>query len=53
MNTPKAHIWRRNFEKQYEKEKRGRDLEKITKGEKENIKNSFTQKVAQKLQQFY
>jgi len=28
MNTPKAHIWKRIFEKEYEKEKRGRDLEK-------------------------
>jgi len=32
MNTPKAHIWKRIFEKEYEKEKRVRDLEKITKG---------------------
>ena len=28
MNTPKAHIWKRNFENEYKKEKRGRDLEK-------------------------
>ena len=27
MNTPKNHIWNRNFEKEYEKEKKGRDLE--------------------------
>ena len=26
MNTPKAHIGDRNCEKEYEKEKRGRDL---------------------------
>ena len=45
MNHPKAHIWKRNFEKEYEKEKRGRDLKnKKTKqkGEKENMQNSFT-----------
>ena len=28
MNTPKAYIWKRNLDKEYEKEKRGRDLEK-------------------------
>ena len=44
MNTPKAHIWKRIFEKEYEKEKRGRDLEKYQKGEKENMQNSFTLK---------
>ena len=32
MNTPKAHIWKRIFEKEYGKEKRERDLEKQTKG---------------------
>ena len=32
MNTPKALIWKRNFEKEYEKEKRGRELEKEQKG---------------------
>ena len=60
MNTPSNHIWkRRNFEKDYEKENRGRDLEKKQKGEKENMKNSFTLKGpkivygAQKLKQFY
>ena len=28
MNTPKNHIWQRNFKKEYEKEKGGRYLEK-------------------------
>ena len=27
LNTPKNHTWNRNFEKEYEKEKSGRDLE--------------------------
>ena len=59
MNTPKSHIWKRNFEKEYKKEKRGRDLKKKQKGEKENMHNSFTLKgpkislVVEKLQQFY
>ena len=32
MNTPKNHIWKGNFKKGYEKEKRERDFEKKTKG---------------------
>ena len=44
MNTPKAHIWKRIFEKEYETEKRVRDLEKKQKGERENMQNSFTLK---------
>ena len=42
MITPKALIWKRNFEKEYEKEKRGRELEKEQKGGKENMQNRFT-----------
>ena len=44
MNTPKNHIWKGNFKKGYEKEKRERDFEKKQKGEKENMQNSFTLK---------
>ena len=32
MNTPKKPFWKRIFDKEYERERRGRDLEKITNG---------------------
>ena len=44
MNTPKNHIWKRNFETKYKK-RRGEEIwKKKQKGEKENTQNSFTLK---------